>query len=685
MKQKRVLEKINSKYVIKIILNYINDKNFQYKLFNYSKFFQKILGFDILDYQEKFLEKFGLNLKDYLCNNYNTENFDKNELKNNLENDLSKSGVDINIIKKICINYFKKFLSINKEKNNIDDKEEEKNKLSKLYIDIYSPFFDLISKSEIFEQFIILISTYEIEKFNLKNDYQNVFSIMNELNINYSSIEFIFKDINDINYLKEFKINFGQIKKLIIKQKQRINLKNYNYFFNNLFSLNKIGSNLSYLNINIFNEDLLHKSNSMIENYDKEVFNEDEIESKLFENLNNFKSLEILKLSGFNFKNNFTLNLFNLKKLSLYRCKNIIIDHNSCLNIIKLSLIHCFLNKQNYLIKMPKLKKCKLSNGEDIIKEQKYNSIIDFKSLNNLEILICNICDFIYLDKTLLWNVILYSDVEDIEDIEENESTENFSLEIERKVFEKLFSIKTLRFIRMDITEITDEEVSKIDGDNTNVTQLQIVWKNYSNNCFLYNIPNKFPNSLSLEICTPNLAGSIGNSGSDLYIEQNSNLKINEVLLKEVGNSNIKIFCQSFENLNSIDIEGEEEISNIEDSFPIFSSNCQVIFKSLSYVKIENFCENNIDLFILENIYNNIDCLPSLEYFDFSCITYDIEEDFYKKFIKKLLSMKLDYIYFNIKEDLYDYNDKYECYSLNEIKEICSNINAKQFNIIKYK
>ena len=53
-KKKRILEKIKSKEILKTIFNYIKN-NYNYKLFTYSKYFQKKLDINLVDYQEKYI------------------------------------------------------------------------------------------------------------------------------------------------------------------------------------------------------------------------------------------------------------------------------------------------------------------------------------------------------------------------------------------------------------------------------------------------------------------------------------------------------------------------------------------------------------------------------------------------------------------------------------------------------
>ena len=84
-------------------------------------------------------------------------------------------------------------------------------------IEIYSPFFDIMSKAEFFEDLFttISISTYIIDKFDLKEDYISTFDKLNQSKSKYSSLTIYYEDSYDILYLKEFRINFIQIKRII--------------------------------------------------------------------------------------------------------------------------------------------------------------------------------------------------------------------------------------------------------------------------------------------------------------------------------------------------------------------------------------------------------------------------------------------------------------------------------------
>ena len=64
--------------------------------------------------------------------------------------------------------------------------------------------------------------------------------------------------------------------------------------------------------------------------------------------------------------------------------------------------------------------------------------------------------------------------------------------------------------------------------------------------------------------------------------------------------------------------------------------------------------------------------MPKLEIFYLKCIINNVEEDFYQKFIKKLLLLKLKSINFEIKNNG---NDTKELYLLRELKRIVFGIN----------
>ena len=379
MSEQSLLGKIKSKYVLQEIFKYIKTKNYNLKLFVHSNLFQEKLNLKILNYQEAYINQFGMDLSDYLCLNYNILNekeFDKDSLKKKLENDILENNLDYNLIQLIVLNYFENFVTEIKE-NNLEIKD--------LSIDIFSPFFDTISKTEAFELFIeIPISIDIIEKFNLKEDYKIAFDKLNKSNVKYSIIHCNFNKIEDINYLKEFQINFSHIKRLTIVQNIDDNEK-HDFLFKTLFSFNNIENNLVYLNIKFY-------------------FSFEKINPNSMENLNNFKSLEKLILTEFIFETTFKLKLKNLKKIKLCYCENILFDENIFLNLKILVLEQCKIEIPNKLLKLPELEQLYL----EVLNVER---IFDFTTIKKLKYLTLDIETFsIFENYSYLENAIILSD-----------------------------------------------------------------------------------------------------------------------------------------------------------------------------------------------------------------------------------------------------------------------------------
>ena len=121
------------------------------------------------------------------------------------------------------------------------------------------------------------------------------------------------------------------------------------------------------------------------------------------------------------------------------------------------------------------------------------------------------------------------------------------------------------------------------------------------------------------------------------------------------------------------------------DYFPIFNDKCNVIFKSLKYFQ---FIQDSyaMDFNVLKNLYQNLDYMPNLKYFELKCYQKDINEEFINNFIKKILSTDLDIVKLALTKDKFFLNKlrykKYKEYSLNELKEIYPNVNINKFKIL---
>ena len=499
-------------------------------------------------------------------------------------------------------------------------------------LSIYSPLFDFISKSEYFEDLTIPISVKIIERYNLKNDYIETFEKLNKLNMKYPSIDFSYQKSSDINYLKDLKIRFGKIKRLNCNHEFSIYIDNYDYFFKTLLSFNNIEKNLLCLNLVV----------GFIK-YDK-------IDPNSIKNLNSLTSLEILELKGFKFKSVFILKLKNLKNLNLKNCDNFAFDEKSCQKLKYLYLQDCAIVETGKLVKLPELEECFIQSSMSL--KRRYNSIIDFASLEKLRILTAETCDFTKIENTQLEKVILYS--------------YNVSDEIEKIMFEKIFSISTLRDLSIEIKALGDDDISEISGENCSLSILNIKWYNQFCDCNIINIQNKFPNASYISLFTP-----YKKKDTTLEIKENPKCKIDKFSLNIGGNKDISFYCMSYDKLILINFYVSCEIINILKSFPLFNDKCQVKFSSLTHFKYTNY-SIGVSMDFLDNLYNNFEMLPSLRYFEFNCIANDIDEKFYHKFIRLILPLNLSYVNFAIRKNSSEPND---LYSEDDLKELFPDLN----------
>ena len=602
-----ILEKINSKFILKVIFSYINDENYEFKLFNYSHFFQNKLDIKLYHYQNKFFNKYFKNIpidfNDYLKLKYDEEE-EKNlkKIKNKLKDDISKYQLDINYLNEYIYYYFKKYLENIKSFENIK-------------ISIYSPFFEILSNSDIFKQIFTYISTYLIKKG--KNPYLKIFNKLNESGKNYSSISFDYKNEEDFNYINELNIDFKNIRNFELIQNtafssQHPKTTNYDKIFSSFFSINNIENQLVYLNIKIGWTD------------------KDVIEPNSLEPLNNFKLLNELKLYTLHFKSIFILRLPQLKNLYIHYCRGIKLDENSTLNLKKLFM--AIENSDNHSLKFPELEECNIKQNI---------SIIDFSSFTKL--------------KTLQFDCNI-------------EKEERYS------ILEKILSINTLQNLEICFF-IDDIQLLNKLGKYTSIKKLTVI--NGDNNCekecILYNFQNKFPNVEKFKFVDEDR----GLFENIIIIKENTNLKINDISIIYGGNKNIQFYCGPFENLVSINLFLNQKLLNFEEALPIFKDNCQIQFKNLTTFSLYTLNTTFAEKFVVEykifnNIYNNLDHMPNLKHFHLECIIKDLDNEKYIKFIKKLLSKNLDSIKLIYMKSIID-NCNHEFYNNKELRQIYPN------------
>ena len=171
--------------------------------------------------------------------------------------------------------------------------------------------------------------------------------------------------------------------------------------------------------------------------------------------------------------------------------------------------------------------------------------------------------------------------------------------DIQKKVMEKIINLKNLKKIKFEYGKIDVNELSENNGVNPNVKKLEIHWSKYNDELIMENLQNKFPNLSNLEIYIPR--PKPGNE-INLLITENKQSKINKFILSAGLYQNIKFYCTNFENLIEIKITLSDIIKNIENSFPLFNKDNNIIFKSLKILELKNKSENKIHISIIEAV-----------------------------------------------------------------------------------
>ena len=138
----------------------------------------------------------------------------------------------------------------------------------------------------------------------------------------------------------------------------------------------------------------------------------------------------------------------------------------------------------------------------------------------------------------------------------------------------------------------------------------------------------------------------------------------------------IKFCVQSFEQLQYISLNIVNEIKNLKDLLPFFNDNCKIIFNYLTHFEfhynVTSLEAKNRISEILNNLYNNIDKISNVRNFILSCSSKDIQETFYLKLIKKILSLRLNKCEIDVQKRENNYSGNY--YSRKELKQIYPNI-----------
>ena len=322
-----------------------------------------------------------------------------------------------------------------------------------------------------------------------------------------------------------------------------------------------------------------------------------EIDPNLFENLNNFKSLKILLLSGLHFQNPFMLKLNNLIGIFIYDCLNIIIVDENFGNNLKRLVIKktktSIFPKSKSLLKFPLLESFLIDND---IKEV-LNSKIDFSVLNKISYFEGYMSDFIHLPETKSLKEVKLLQIDEGLKIDEN-------LEVEKELIKKIVSLESLQNIEFLAKYITDNEFSRITRSNYSLKKIQIEWLSTNGKCILNNLLNKFPNLSNFKIFFPvNTTIPENFKPPMIKLEENKKSKINKILL-DIGvfTNDIQLFCGPYDKLSEIEFTSN---INFRTNFPIFGKKCNVKFQSLTLFHLTTRVEGEIkeiDFDMLNNL-----------------------------------------------------------------------------------
>ena len=319
-----LITNIKSIFIAKEIFSFIDDTNFEYKLFQHSKLLQKMFEIDLKDYKKKYSEQlYYENLKDepYI--------------------DSSSS-----LFEKVLSNNIIYILQDNLEKDKFKDKYDKI--LNKPNLDYSSIYY----------------------MFNNINFNDNFLDNLKELNIDFNKIKAMSLNAdkytkNNVNFSSNGpNIDFNRMKAMVLHPEYFIT-DNYNYFLKSLFSLDDIKNNLLCLKIYFGHKNCSIKSDS-------------------FEEINDMKVLKYLYIINIYFDKDIEIKLDKLKVLYCNRCRNANSFYINCKNLKKLYYINNRIEDLNMLKeKCEKLETLDLSNNIiSNIDISKYANSKELKVLN---------------------------------------------------------------------------------------------------------------------------------------------------------------------------------------------------------------------------------------------------------------------------------------------------------------
>ena len=382
MESQKIIDRLKSKYVAKHLFEYIQDTNFPLKIFYYSKKLKDKLDINLSYCYKKYLSSLSFDFNKYLINDGDEPEKDilvkdyddfifSNKLKKEKFADILYEVIADENEKE------KEKKKKDKEKENNETSEENKDK----YINVDSPLFEIVSKVKDFDNsYTIYISQKYIDNFNLKDDYLKIFQKLNNSNISYSSIYYVFTHMSKLDYLNELNINCNNIKKLTLyfKYDGFIECENKNNSINVL----ALFPNLEYLKLKGESEII-----SILENVTFKELKVLDLSSNNISNVNFLEKVKFEKLEILNLRWNEISDLGILEKINYKDLKELEVSDNM------ISEINSLRNVQLDKLKKLALRGNRITDisalGEVNYKELReidlsHNRIEDIKVLENI-------------------------------------------------------------------------------------------------------------------------------------------------------------------------------------------------------------------------------------------------------------------------------------------------------------
>ena len=348
-----------------------------------------------------------------------------------------------------------------------------------------------------------------------------------------------------------------------------------------------------------------------------------------------------------------------MNSLSFYFVKNIQIEKSVYLTLKNLSFEYSQIidnNKEGKNNLLPELED--LYFGFNYIDLEK--NLLNFQSLKQLKRFKGRNRYFLLIQSQLLEEIVLEDDIIKLEEL--------------KQTFNKIFPLKFIKKIDLKLRQKNNKVISEIFGKNESIKEIKIKFSNENEQRLFYHLQNNFLNLTNLNLEFNPLSLEEGLLKKYEFIESPIS-KVKNIQLIIYKHSSFKIFCQSFEKIESINFETWGLNENLINLFPLLSDKCQVIFKSLkSFGLIIRAVGLNSD--VLQNIFNNIDNMPNLINFTFICKPKEMKRKFRQQFLNKILTMK--YIK-RIDIQISKNRDTYKKFSKDELMKIFPDVNFYKF------